>query len=367
MNKKLKLIYKLKMNGNSIRKIKKELFEKYNIYVKEKEVANIVRLIQYTKNKFSEIEERKIMYLYSNFIDTEYLISYLNEKYNYELTYSRLTDLASRNSVVKKHQNLYKQSFITRSDERKIKELYELGLTGKEIAKLYGYKRKESIYSKLDKLGVKRRVWNTEQIKNKTYADFSLAELDSEFKAYFLGLMLTDGYINLKRKYIGLELTDEDCIKFLSEKIGVKYNVIDKKKANLKLKYRITLYGDRYIKEGSRLGLIEGKTFSNTTPNLYEKEKIYNPYIIRGAIDGDGWIRKDGLEFFLCSASESMIFWYKKIMEEEGFINLKVTFIENQWNGIYVIRTGIKYNLYILRNKVYKEPFGMSRKYELLR
>lgn len=155
--------------------------------------------------------------------------------------------------------------------------------------------------------------------------------------------------------------------KIFIKKIGVKYKVIDKKKTNLKLKYRITLYGEKYIEEGKRLGLIERKTFSKSTPELSQKEKIYNPYILRGAIDGDGWIRKDGLEFFLCSASESMIFWYKKIMEEEGFIDLKINFIENEWNGIYVIRSGVKYNLYLLKNKVYKEPFGMNRKYKLLR
>lgn len=280
MKRTLKLIYKLKVQGKSIRTIKKELFHIYDIYEKEKFIASIVRKIGYTKSKYSSIEIKKIMYLYSNFFDTEYLVKYLNMKYGYDLTYNRLIDLAVRNRVTKKKQNMYKQSLISRSDEFEIIELYKNGLTASEIAKKYGYKRKESIYSKLEKFNVKRRDWNVEQ--------------------------------------------------------------------------------------GKRLGLFNRKTFSDRIPVLKEKELEFSSYILRGAIDGDGWIRKDGLEFFICSASKEMIYWYKTIMERIGFIDLKVVFIKNKWNGIYQIRTGIKYNIYILKNKVYDKEFGMQRKYKLL-
>ncbi|MGL4450903.1 MAG: hypothetical protein ACRCTZ_06890 [Sarcina sp.] len=154
--------------------------------------------------------------------------------------------------------------------------------------------------------------------------------------------MLTDGYINEERNYIGLELVDEDCIAFLAEQIGVKYKVIDKRKENLQLRYRITLYGETYVEKGERLGLFKRKTFSTKVPQLTEKEMELSSYILRGVIDGDGWIRKDGLEFFICSASKEMIYWYKDIMEKLGFVDLKVVFIKNKWNGIYQIRIGTK-------------------------
>lgn len=366
MKKILKLIYKLKMKGKSIRTIKRELFVIYKLNIKEKLIANIVRNIKYTKNKYSETEMKKILYLYSNFFDADYLVKYFNEKYGYDLTYNRLVDLASRNGVKKNSKNMYKQSYISRDDELKIVELYKSGLSATEIAKRYEYKRKESIYSKLEKFNVKRQNWNDEQSLKKSYFEFSLERIDTEFKAYFLGLMLTDRYINEERKYIELELIDEDCIAFLAKKIGVKYKVIDKKNKNLQLRYRITLYGEKYINEVKRLALVKRKTFSNKTPLLKEEELMFASYILRGAIDGDGWIRKDGLEFFLCSASKEMIYWYKNIMEKIGFIDLKVTFIKNKWNGIYQIRTGIKYNLYILKNRIYNKKIGMMRKYKLL-
>ncbi|MGL5574092.1 MAG: hypothetical protein ACRDCW_00840 [Sarcina sp.] len=185
MKRTLKLIYKLKMKRKSIRTIKQELFTIYKFNIKEKFIANVVRKISYTQNKYTDLELKKILYLYANFFDTHYLIKYLNKKYSYDLTYNKFTDLASRNGVKKKQQNMYKQSFITRADELEIIELYKSGLTALEIAKLYGYKRKESIYSKLEKFNVQRRIWNDEQTLNKSYSDFSLDDIDSEKKAYF--------------------------------------------------------------------------------------------------------------------------------------------------------------------------------------
>lgn len=366
MNKHFKLIYILRLKGKTIREIKKILLDKYNIIIIEKEVNRIVKLINYQKSKFNEVDKKKILYMYENCVNTEKLIEYLNNKYYYGLTIQTLRWLTSQNGIKKKTQNMYKQSFVTRNDEYNIKKLYESGMTAKEIANLYGYKTKEAIYNKLDKLSVKRRCWNEEQSKKKSYKNFSINKIDNKIKAYFLGLMLTDGYVNSDRGYIGIDLVDLDCITFLANYINTSYKTIDKKKENLQLRYRLILYGRNYIEDGKRLALIDKKTFSDRAPILDKEEEEYLPFIIRGAIDGDGWIRKDGEEFFICSASRVMINWYKEIMEKIGFVDLKISFIKNQWNGIYQIRSGVKYNIFILKNKVYKEPMGMGRKYNLL-
>ena len=108
------------------------------------------------------------------------------------------------------------------------------------------------------------------------------------------------------------------------------------------------------------------KTFSLIGPDLYDGEIKYLSYIVRGIIDGDGWIRKDGREFFISSASNEFIKWCKKALIYLGFEDLEARFITNEFNGIYIIRSAKKYNLEVLKNKVYNKPFGMERKYKLL-
>jgi hypothetical protein len=58
--------------------------------------------------------------------------------------------------------------------------------------------------------------------------------------------------------------------------------------------------------------------------------------------------------------------WCKNIMIDIGFENIKITFIKNDFNGIYLIRNGSKYNIEVLRTHIYNEPFGMIRKYDKL-
>lgn len=307
-----------------------------------------------------------MLYLYHNYHDTHKLIGYVNKKYGYSFTYNTLKDLAHENGVKKKAQNMYSIAYVDRSDEKNIIELYQSEYSSNEIAKLYGYKTRNSILQKLQKFNVKRRDCNELRTKNKSYAGFSLKNIDSEEKAYFLGLLLTDGYINIERGYIGLELTDKDVIEFLSKYINVEYReILPSGKAKLN-KYRITLYGRELLENTERLGMVNNKTYVTKGPDLTVSETKFLNYIFRGIIDGDGWIRKDAKEFFICSASLDFIKWCEKAMLNLGFENIKVSFINNEYNGIYLIRTGSKYNLEVLREKIYNKPFGMMRKYNRL-
>ena len=358
-----KLIYKMRISKVKERDIKVNLKKIYKIECTMPEIKRIIDNIPITYEKYTEIEKRKILYLYSEFVNTEKLILYLNAKYDYGLTVNKLKDFAHRNNVKKKVQNMYKQSFVDRNTEYKMARMYKQGLTANEIAKRFGYKTRNSVLKKLDKLNIKRRDWNEVQKNNKTYINFSMERLDSEYKAYFLGLLLTDGYIDKKRGFIGLELTDKDAIIFLSKYLNAKFISI---KSNHKTKYRIILYGNNLLSQVERLGVIENKTFDLRGPNLNEEEGKYLPYIIRGIIDGDGWIRKDGNEFFISSASREFINWCKNSLEELGFENIKIRFVENEYNGIYLIRSARRVNIELLKSKVYNKSFGMERKYKLL-
>lgn len=163
---------------------------------------------------------------------------------------------------------------------------------------------------------------------------------------------------------IGLDLVDEDAIKFISKFLNNhKYSKIPPKKENLLNKYRIQISGKNRIEQLKRFGIHEKKTFNTEGCSLTHEELEYLPFILRGIIDGDGWIRKDGKEFFISSASFKFIQWCKKSLEYIGFLNLKITYQKNEFNGIYLIRTGLKSNISLLKEKIYfEENFGMNRK-----
>lgn len=366
----IKIIYKLKTNKHSQRKIKQILYKKYNINIKQKDINDLANKIVVENGKFNSLDKKRILNLYSKIINTEKLVDYLNNKYSYDLTVNRIKEFAHNNSIKKSKQNMYKQSFVSRNDEFEILKLYKKGYSSKDIAEIYGYKTQKSVLDKVKKFDCEIRNWNEEQSKNKSYIDFSMKIIDNKFKAYFLGLILTDGYMNEKRNYIGIDLIDKDVIEFISKEINVKYTVIENEKINsqynVKDKYRIIIYGKELVNDFKRLGVTENKTFTVKGPNLNKEELKYIPYILRGIIDGDGWIRNDGKEFFIVSASKDLIYWCKENLELLEFNRINVKFIDNKWNGIYQIRSARKENIEMLKKKIYTYKFGMVRKYDLL-
>lgn len=364
-NKEIKIIYILSSKGKSQRAIKKILKHKYKLDVFQNDINRICRKVNVKKReKYNEREKNKILYLYSKFINTDKLILYLNSKYEYDLTKNKIRDFACRNGVSKEVTNMYSQSYITRNDEYEIARLYKLGMSSNEIAKMYSYKTRNSILQKLEKMNIKRRDCNELRTKRKSYSNFDIKLIDTEFKAYLIGLMLTDGYINSKRNYFGIDLVDEDCIKFLCDGINCKYLTIKRK--GVQDKYRLIIYGEQYLDQLRRFAIVERKTFVSEKPKLKKEEYKYIAYLLRGVIDGDGWIRKDGKEFFICSASRALINWYKECLEYIGMEELKITWNKNEYNGFYLIRTARKFNLEILRNTIYNKNFGMYRKYKII-
>jgi hypothetical protein len=356
----------LRTQGCTQRDIKKILKDKFKVDVLQADVNYIVSKINDNKGKLSEIEKNKILYPYRNYHDTNLLVDYLNNKYGYDFNYSRLIDYASRYGVKKKQQNMYSISKISRQDERSIINLYNQGYSSAEIAEMYGYKTRNSILQKLQKFSVERRDCNELRTLNKSYYGFTMENIDCNEKAYILGLLLTDGFINEQRGYVGLELADRDAIEFIARYVNTKYLTIEPAgKAKLP-KYRLILYSRDLLYSVKRLGIVYNKTYVTKGPELYSNEVQFVKYILRGMIDGDGWIRRDGKEFFLCSASYSFIDWCRKVMTELGFISIRVTYQKNNYSGIYLIRTALKYNIDLLKKLVYNKPFGMMRKYDRL-
>lgn len=254
------------------------------------------------------------------------------------------------------------KKILTAEQEKQVIKLYKDGALAKDLQIQYGFKQKKSIYDILKKYDVEIR--NREEtlcIKSPGH-NISFSLLDSPIKAYFVGLMITDGWVC--ENYIGLSMTDKDVIDFICNFFSTKAHEI-KKDGNRKLQYRFGMNSDRIVSELLRFGIVERKSRTLQPPKLKKSEIKYLSYLLRGVIDGDGWIRKDGGEFFVCSASYDFIVWLKKVFENYyKFYEMNILQGEN---GVWYIRSSDIRNMNLLYTHIYFYEFGMSRKYSLLK
>lgn len=246
---------------------------------------------------------------------------------------------------------------LTIEQEFEIKEKYESGYLIPDLMKMYGFKTKKSIYDIVRRRGGETRTFQeTLEVKNPA-RKISFEKIDEPFKAYFIGLMLTDGWVTGNN--IGLSMTDKDVIEFVCDRFGKEFSII-KKPGNRKLQYRFMFGFERVVNELKRFGIVERKSLDLQPPKLKKSEVQYLPYLIRGIIDGDGWIRKDGGEFFICSMSKDFIMWCKKVLEKH-FKFVPLNMIQNE-NGIWNVRTSDERNMMLLYVHIYYSSFGMERK-----
>lgn len=256
--------------------------------------------------------------------------------------------------------------------ELKIIEEYRSGISADDLAVKYGFKTRKSITDKIKKYFPDDYQKIIEENKNnkKGYC-YKLEKINNEFDAYFIGLLLTDGYIVDGRNQLGIDLADEDCISFLSQVIGKSYNSYERNRShqldgkNIQDKstmYRLLLSDKDLIANVERFGIVEHKTHIIPTPSLLPEEEKYIPYIIRGIIDGDGNfdVRDNTIGMRIATKSKDFAEWIKYALEEKMFF--QDVQIHNN-NNIYIIETYQILNIMKLYALSYNKPFGMMRKY----
>lgn len=360
----LKKIYKLNLVYSNGRLLKRKLKEIYDINITQPKIYEIKSKI-YVESK-REFYEKRVLYMYANCSNTQKLVEYLNSKYGFDFNYYSLVNYCHSRGVKKKEKKISSFRKISKEEELKIVNLYNDGYNSYELADMFGYKTKKSILDILRSYNVQIRDSSEIASSKRTYKDFSFEKIDSFEKAYIVGLLISDGYVNSERGYVGIDLCDEDAISFISDFINVKYTCIKSKNENHKDKYRVLIYGREYLNQLERFGIYPRKSLITDGCNLKPEEYEYMPYILRGIIDGDGWIRSDGEEFFISSASLNLIKWVESQMKILGFEDIEVKYIPNEFNGIYMIRTGSKRNLKTLKDKIYNSEMGMKRKFDRL-
>jgi hypothetical protein len=191
--------------------------------------------------------------------------------------------------ILKKH-NLkarYNKYVLSLKDEKIICEMYLSGCTAKIILNKFShiYKSENAIIDILKRNNIPIRSAGS---YNKTKNHNCFENIDTEEKAYFLGLLLTDGCV-MKRKnhhVIILELKEED--KYIIEKfkmfVDTENNIIYSRKCN-----KLCIHSDKMANDLAKYGIVPRKTFITELPII---DLDLMPHLIRGIIDGDGSVHE---------------------------------------------------------------------------
>lgn len=262
-----------------------------------------------------------------------------------------------------------------------MKRLYDSGMSCAEIAKIFGYKTPKSISDKLKRFGVDIRTGQNKNSQTVVYNTDIFQNIDSEWKAYYLGLLLTDGWITHREdgvvNTIGYSSVDRDVVDYISLCTGKPVQIVNKnltkigpdnKEISQSTEYRVILTSKEMVKDLVRLGVVENKTHILEGPKLSMDELIYLPQILRGIIDGDGTLgfpsnSISSMYFRIISASEKFIDWCIWALNVLGMRDIhKRKVNEILWE----LNTAKPSNIAILANSIYRGNFGMSRKYNLI-
>ena len=255
---------------------------------------------------------------------------------------------------------------LSNEQEFQLVQEYIDGTPVKVLMERYGFATKKSIMDKVKKYypdNYKELIENARN--NRKGYNYKLEKIENEFDAYYLGLLLTDGYIVGETK-VGIDLIDEDCIQFLSKSIGKQSKSYPQE--NHQTKYRLIISDKELVSNLKRLGVVKNKTYIIKAPQLLKEEEKFIPYILRGIIDGDGCVSPTsygGAQFFIVTMSEEFANWIIDILENKLYmIDIHKRQTES---GIWRIETSNQYNILKLIALVYNKPFGMMRKYNKLR
>lgn len=168
-----------------------------------------------------------------------------------------------------------------------IVSLYNEGETPAMIAERYGCCI-TNISRRLKKVGIEvtrdfTKTRYSRKGRHKIDIDF-FKKIDTEEKAYFLGIMFSDGSVSKNQFY--LKLNDEDIVVKFKEVLKCDYPI--RHNENPYYNYILEVSSKEMCNDLINLGCTINKTKTIQFPNI--EESLYR-HFIRGFMDGDGCIR----------------------------------------------------------------------------
>lgn len=214
----------------------------------------------------------------------------------------------------------------------------------------------------------KCKTWNKSLLLSPNLQENYFEEINTKEKAYFLGLLMTDGNVFIKNNIHKVSITLQEQDKYLIEKFCKEIKLNKKVTSDGRGCYGVQVCSKKMCEDLSKYHIVPNKTFTIKLPHLKEE---YMPHFLRGCIDGDGSVgfykRKDRRShkkmIRLCCASKLFLEEVKSFLTQKigvgGFIR------EEKKDSLYQIYYNANGDVYKLINYLYDgENICMKRKYD---
>lgn len=202
-------------------------------------------------------------------------------------------------------------------------ELYKNGKSAYEILPLTNYKCVQSIYKIIRKSGFSIRT--RAGIKNPTLKHDYFSKIDTEYKAYYLGLLYADGTIEIRDKSqpqlrIELKTNDKYILEILKNELQSDNKISDTKKGCC----RFGVHSNQLVQDLSNYKIVPNK--SHKLDRLITLDEPYMSHFIRGIFDGDGWVykRQYSLTIGFCGTKEAMESIEEYLRDKLDLLKVKV-------------------------------------------
>lgn len=170
-----------------------------------------------------------------------------------------------------------------------------------------------------------------------TLNDSYFNQINTEEKAYFLGLLFTDG-TNYENGYIKIDLIESDCYILERLKKSINYTgdihhypaeskIINGKKYSCQPSCRLSFLSREMSKTLSDYGIIPNKSkLGNYVKNNVIPDYLYNHWV-RGLIDGDG-----GIDYWIDNENTGHKKFQINFCSVEDSVNKLADFLGNKFN-----------------------------------
>lgn len=183
--------------------------------------------------------------------------------------------------------------------------------------------------------------------------------IDTEEKAYWLGFLYADGYIQNDinacqfRVTLALQQNDADHIKKFAECLSSNHPIIDVHRKVKNKEYvakQISIYSHKMVDDLYRAGCVQGKSLILKPPTL-ENDMV--KHFIRGYFDGDGSIyydiKRDRYVFSVLSTNDVLLWICKEIGVSAHIRNAKKDSLCKE------LRVNKKSDLIMIYNVIFKD------------
>ncbi|MFC5603358.1 helix-turn-helix domain-containing protein [Sporosarcina koreensis] len=176
----------------------------------------------------------------------------------------------------------------------KIIELYNSGLPYEKLCEIIGLSDR-AIRNVLNKHGVELNPVGRPRI-HKVNEDFF--KTWSHEMAWVLGLFITDGHVNKNMHSVYLAQKDETILMKVAKLMDASPNIAQGTGTRTT---PMLIINSKMIKQDlGRLGVIPNKSFTVPLPVVPDE---FLPSFVRGVIDGDGWVGREGYQMNITTAS----------------------------------------------------------------